>query len=51
MQPTLTATALVGTLQEKFNLAKNMLKSKVKVLYSLADNKVIATDKVDIIYL
>ena len=47
VQPTLIATAFEGTLQEKFNLAKSMLKSKAKILSSLADNKVIATDRVD----
>ena len=47
VQPTLIAKAFEGTLQEKFKLAKSMLKSEVKILYSLADNKVITIDRVD----
>ena len=34
---TLIATAFEWTLQEKFKLAKSMLKSKVKILQSVAD--------------
>lgn len=47
VQPTLIATAFKGTLQEEFKLAKSMLKSKVRILYCLADNKVITIDRAD----
>ena len=47
VQPTLIATAFEGTLKEKFKLAKSMLKSKVKILYSVANNKVITIDRAD----
>ena len=47
VQPTLVATAFEGNLREKFKLVKSMLKSEVKILYSLADNKIITIERVE----
>ena len=48
VQPSLIITTFEGTVSKKFKLlAKSMLKANVKVLYSLADNKIITTERAD----
>ena len=47
-QPDISVATFDVPLDEKFKLAKCMLKAEVKIRYSLVDNKVITLEKVHI---
>ena len=47
-QPDISVATFDVPLDEKFKLAKSMLKAEVKIRYSLVDNKVITLEKVHI---
>ena len=47
-QPVILVVTFGVQLDEKFKLAKSMLKAEVKIRYSLVDNKVITLEKVHI---
>ena len=48
VRPNILVVTFGVPLDEKFILAKSMLKAEVKVRYSLVDNKVITLEKVHI---
>ena len=48
VQPDILVVTFGVPLDEKFKLAKSMLKAEVKIRYSLVDNKVITLENVHI---